>query len=62
MKCNVWVAYRPVSGRNPESYFYHECECLFTEASISVTSTVIVGDFNAHADNNVKPEPLRGYF
>ena len=41
------------------SDFYSELEQLFTEASISVIPTVIVGDFNVHFDDTLKSEPLR---
>ena len=59
---NVCVVYHPpassrLSGTSSE--LYTELECIFTEASVSVISTIIVGDFNIHFDDVTKSEPLR---
>ena len=59
---NVWVVYHPPSSSKTSgttSNFYAELEQLFTEASISVIPTVIVGDFNVHFDDHITSEPIR---
>ena len=62
LKYNLWVVYHPPATSKTSgtlSDFYSELEQLFTEASISVIPTVIVGDFNVHFDDTLKSEPLR---
>ena len=57
----VCVVYHPpASSRSSgtSSEFYTELECLFTEASVSVTPTIIAGDFNIHFDDVTKSEPI----
>ena len=59
---NVCVVYHPpASSRSSgtSSEFCTELECLFTEASVSVTPTIIADDFNIHFDDVTKSEPLR---
>ena len=61
LKYNFWVVYHPPATSNTFgilSDFYSELEQLFTEASISVIPTVIVGDFNVHFHDTLKSEPL----
>ena len=55
------VYHPPASSRSSgtSSEFYTELECLFTEASVSFTPTIIAGDFNFHFDDVTKSEPLR---
>ena len=59
---NRWVIYHPPASNKPygtSSDFFVERECLFTEASISVIPTIIVGDFNVNFDDETKSEPFR---
>ena len=55
------VYQHPASSRSSgtSSEFYTELECFFTEASVSVTPTIIAGDYNIHVDDVTKSEPLR---
>ena len=61
LKYNLLVYHPPATSKTSGtlSDFYSELEQLFTEASISVIPTVIVGDFNVHFDDTLKSEPLR---
>ena len=61
MCCRELVYHPPTSSRSSgtSSECYAELECLFTEASISITLTTIAGDFNIHFDDVTKSEPLR---
>ena len=59
---NKWVIYHPSASSKSSgtsSDFFAELECLFTESSVSVIPTIIVGYFNVHSDDDTKSQPLR---
>ena len=54
---NMCVVYHPPASSRSSgtSYELHtELECLFTEASVSVTPTITAGDFDFHFDDVTK--------